>query len=88
MKLYGDPGSGSSRRVSAVLYHVGADFDFELIDLFKGQNRTPAFLALNPNGLFPCLQMAIWLFTRRRQSTFTLSTSFIRTSYPRGMIAT
>jgi glutathione S-transferase len=55
MKLYGDPGSGSTRRVLAALYHIEAEFDFELIDLFKGDNRTPEFLALNPNGMIPVL---------------------------------
>lgn len=55
MKLYGDPGSGSTRRVLAALYHIGAEFEFELIDLFKGDNRTPEFLALNPNGMIPLL---------------------------------
>jgi glutathione S-transferase len=55
MKLYGDPGSGSTRRVLAALHHIGAEFDFELIDLFKGDNRTPEFLALNPNGMIPVL---------------------------------
>jgi glutathione S-transferase len=55
MKLYGDPGSGSTRRVLAALYHIGAEFDFELIDLFNGDNRTPQFLALNPNGMIPVL---------------------------------
>jgi glutathione S-transferase len=55
MKLYGDPGSGSTRRVLAALYHIGVEFDFELIDLFKGDNRTPQFLALNPNGMIPVL---------------------------------
>ncbi|WP_229257433.1 glutathione S-transferase family protein [Duganella callida] len=55
MKLYGDPGSGSTRRVLAALYHIGAEFEFELIDLFKGDNRTPQFLALNPNGMIPVL---------------------------------
>lgn len=53
MKVYGDPGSGSTRRVFATLYHVGADFDFQLIDLFKGENRTAEFLAMNPNGAIP-----------------------------------
>jgi glutathione S-transferase len=53
MKLYGDPGSGSTRRVLAALYHIGVEFDFERIDLFKGDNRTPEFLALNPNGMIP-----------------------------------
>jgi glutathione S-transferase len=55
MKLYGDPGSGSTRRVFAALYHIGVEFEFELIDLFKGDNRTPEFLAMNPNGMIPVL---------------------------------
>jgi glutathione S-transferase len=55
MKLYGDPGSGSTRRVAAVLYHVGTEFELELVDLFKGENRTPQFLLLNPNGMIPVL---------------------------------
>lgn len=55
MKLYGDPGSGSTRRVSTVLHHIGVEFDFELVDLFKGDNRTPRFLDMNPNGMIPVL---------------------------------
>jgi glutathione S-transferase len=55
MKLYGDPGSGSTRRVLAALYHIGAEFEFEMVDLFKGENRTDAFLAMNPNGAIPVL---------------------------------
>jgi glutathione S-transferase len=55
MKLYGDPGSGSTRRVLAALYHLGVEFDFQLVDLFKGDNRTGEFLGLNPNGAIPVL---------------------------------
>jgi len=63
MKLYGDPGSGSTRRVLAVLYHLGVEFEFALIDLFKGDNRTAAFLDLNPNGMIPVLvddELVLW----------------------------
>jgi len=55
MKLYGEPGSGSTRRVLAALYHIGVEFEFQMVDLFKGENRTPEFLALNPNGMIPVL---------------------------------
>jgi len=55
MKLYGDPGSGSTRRVLTALYHIGASFEFQNVDLFKGEHRAPAFLALNPNGMIPLL---------------------------------
>ncbi|MFA9218466.1 MAG: glutathione S-transferase family protein [Sphingomonadaceae bacterium] len=55
MKVYGDPGSGSTRRVLTALYHLDIEFEFELVDLFKGDQRTPKFLALNPNGMIPVL---------------------------------
>jgi glutathione S-transferase len=55
MKLHGDHASGSTRRVTATLEHLGAAYDFEQVDLFQGENRTPEFLALNPNGAIPVL---------------------------------
>jgi glutathione S-transferase len=55
MKLYGDYGSGSCRRVAAVLHHLCVDFELVFIDLFKGENRTPEFLSINPNGTIPTL---------------------------------
>lgn len=55
MKLYGDLGSGSTRRVLAVLYYINADFELEALDLFKGETHTPELLALNPNGMVPVL---------------------------------
>lgn len=55
MKLHGDPGSGSTRRVLAVLYHIGAEFELQIIDLFKGENRSDAFLDLNPGATIPVL---------------------------------
>lgn len=55
MKLYGDLGSGSTRRSLAVLYHLGIDFELVALDLFKGETHTPELLALNPNGMVPVL---------------------------------
>ena len=55
MKLYGDLGSGSTRRVLAVLYHLEVEFDLVALDLFKGETHTPELLALNPNGMVPVL---------------------------------
>jgi glutathione S-transferase len=40
MKLHGDYGSGSTRRVVAVLDHIGLAFELVEVDLFKGDNRT------------------------------------------------
>ncbi|MDB6143804.1 MAG: Glutathione S-transferase domain [Pseudomonas sp.] len=55
MKVYGDPGSGSTRRVLATLAHLGLEAEEVLIDLFKGDQLTPVFLALNPNATIPAL---------------------------------
>jgi glutathione S-transferase len=56
IKLYGDPGSGSLRRVTVAAAIMGVDVERMNIDLFKGESHTPEFLKLNPHGLTPVLQ--------------------------------
>ena len=56
MKVYGDPGSGSLRRVTAAAHIMGVDIQRVNVDLFKGESHTPEFLQLNPHGLTPVLQ--------------------------------
>ena len=56
MKVYGDPGSGSLRRVTAAANIMGVDIQRVNVDLFKGESHTPEFLQLNPHGLTPVLQ--------------------------------
>ncbi|MCF7533649.1 glutathione S-transferase family protein [Pseudomonas petrae] len=56
IKLYGDPGSGSLRRVTAAAAIMGVDIERINVDLFKGESHTPEFLKLNPHGLTPVLQ--------------------------------
>jgi glutathione S-transferase len=55
MKLYGFPPSPNSWKVRAVAAHLGLSLEFELVDLTKGQQRTPEYLALNPTGRTPVL---------------------------------
>ena len=54
MKLYGCPNSRSLRAVWA-LEEATADYEYVPVDLFKGEARTPEFLALNPAGKLPVL---------------------------------
>lgn len=56
VKIYGDLGSGSLRRVLAVAKIIGIDIERVNVDLFKGESHTPEFLKLNPHGLTPVLQ--------------------------------
>ena len=55
IKIYGDPGSGSLRRVTSAAAIMGIAIERVNIDLFKGESHTPDFLALNPHGLSPVL---------------------------------
>jgi glutathione S-transferase len=55
MKLYGFPPSSNTWNVRAVAAHLGIKLDFELVDLTKGQSRTPEHLARNPTGRTPVL---------------------------------
>lgn len=54
MKLYGCANSRSLRALWA-LEQAGASYDYEPIDLFRGEGRSPAFLAVNPGGKVPVL---------------------------------
>jgi glutathione S-transferase len=62
MKLYNANGSPNALRTRAVLYELGVDFEKIDVDL-RGGNRTPEYLALNPNGKVPVLvdgDVVIW----------------------------
>jgi glutathione S-transferase len=55
IKIYGDPGSGSLRRVTSAAAAMGIEIERVNIDLFKGESHTPEFLELNPHGLSPVM---------------------------------
>lgn len=54
LKLYLCPGS-SSMAPHIALNEVGAAFETEVISLGKKENRTPEYLAVNPEGKVPTL---------------------------------
>jgi hypothetical protein len=55
MKLYyfETPNAG---KACAVARYLNAPVEFVRVDLTKGEHRTPAFLAINPNGKMPALE--------------------------------
>jgi len=55
--LYGDLGSGAFS-AEAALAEAGAPYTFELVSLEKGEQKQPAFLAINPSGKMPALRLA------------------------------
>ena len=55
MKLYGFPASPNTWKVRALASYLKMPLDFEFVDLTKGAQYTPAYLALNPTGRTPTL---------------------------------
>jgi glutathione S-transferase len=55
MKLYGFPPSPRTWQVSAVAAHLGIPLELEFVDLSKGEQRQPEYLAINPTGRAPTL---------------------------------
>src|SRR3989338_403315 len=55
IKIDGDPGRGSLRRVTSASAAMGVPIERVNIDLFKGESHTPEFLELNPHGLSPVM---------------------------------
>jgi glutathione S-transferase len=56
MRLHDFAFSPNCRKVRAVAYELGIELDIVPIDLIKGEQRAPAFLAKNPNGRVPVLE--------------------------------
>ncbi|MDX2213986.1 MAG: glutathione S-transferase family protein [Oculatellaceae cyanobacterium bins.114] len=56
MKLYYFPPSPNTRKAHAVAIHLELPLELQLVDLQKGETRTPDFLKLNPTGRTPVLQ--------------------------------
>lgn len=55
MKLYNANLSPNALRVRAVASELDIELEIVEVDLMKGETRTDAFLALNPNGKIPVL---------------------------------
>ena len=57
MKLYGSTNKKSfnTLKIRAALAEAGATYEFVPVDLDKGENKTPEYLALNPHGKVPVL---------------------------------
>ncbi|HSM81665.1 MAG TPA: glutathione S-transferase family protein [Nodosilinea sp.] len=56
-RLYDYPPSGNGYKVRLLLSHLGLPFEYVALDILKGETRTPEFLAKNPNGRIPLLEL-------------------------------
>jgi glutathione S-transferase len=63
LKIHAFPLSPRGFKALVVANHVGADYEFCLLDLTKGEQTKPAYAALNPNKKMPTLEdgaFALW----------------------------
>jgi|TARA_R110000744_G_scaffold28956_2_gene69409 glutathione S-transferase len=58
LTLYDHPESGNGHKVRLLLSLLNIDYTLVFKDIHKGETRTPEFLALNPAGRIPVLQLA------------------------------
>ena len=56
INLYVFPASPRAFKVLAAATHLGLEHNVRLVDLSKGEHRTPEFAALNPNKKMPVLE--------------------------------
>lgn len=55
LNLYVFPPSPRSFKVIALANYLGLDCNKRIVDLTKGEQRTPEFTALNPNQRVPVM---------------------------------
>jgi len=56
MKLYVLPPSPRAFKVIALKNHLGIECEVQLVDLSKGEQFTPKYIAMNPNSKMPVLE--------------------------------
>ena len=57
LRLYDYLESGNGYKVRLLLHQLGIPFERVELDITKGETRTPGFLAKNPNGRIPTLEL-------------------------------
>ena len=57
LKVYGDYRSGNCYKVKLMLHLLGREYQWLPIDILKGETQTAEFLAKNPNGKIPVLEL-------------------------------
>jgi glutathione S-transferase len=57
LRLYDYLASGNGYKVRLLLHQLGVPFELVLVDILRGETRTPEFLARNPNGRIPVLAL-------------------------------
>jgi len=57
LRLYDNHTSGNGYKPRLLMAHLGRAYERIEVDILKGESRTPKFLAMNPNGRIPVLEL-------------------------------
>lgn len=57
IQLHGFTGSGNCYKPALAMRQLGIPYQWHEVDILRGESRTPAFLAKNPNGRIPLLEV-------------------------------
>ena len=57
VKVYGDYRSGNCYKIKLMLHLLGLPYEWEAVDILKGETQSDAFLVKNPNGKIPVLEL-------------------------------
>ncbi|MBS7661138.1 glutathione S-transferase family protein [Pseudomonas lalucatii] len=57
VKVYGDARSGNCYKVKLMLHLLDQPYEWVAVDILRGETQSEAFLAKNPNGKIPVLEL-------------------------------
>jgi glutathione S-transferase len=58
LRVYGDMHSGNSYKIKLLMHQLSIKHDWVHVDVVKQETRSPEFLAKNPNGKVPLLELS------------------------------
>jgi glutathione S-transferase len=87
MKLYYHPASTTCRPIMLFAAESGVDLDFQLVDIFTGEQYKEPFTAVNPNHMVPVLEDGGFRLTESSAILKYLADSIDSPAYPKPLRA-
>jgi len=65
LRVYGDRRSGNCLKVAYIADYLGIPYEWTDVDIMAGESRTAAFLAMNPEGQVPLVELGDGRYLRQ-----------------------